>query len=303
MRTIVIGLGIQGNKRKIYAGSDFKFSVDPYNTVADFKDLNEVDFSSFDSALLCLPDEMKYEYVKTLVSNGKSVLVEKPFNLLISQNNEIQNIGLLNGSTIYIAYNHRFEPHWITVKNLISQKRIGNIYKLNLFYGNGTASLVKNSKWRDLGLGVIPDLASHLFDLVDFWFGLEEYDAEVISTNNFENSAYDNAIIKLQGDPEVLLEISLLSWKNSFKAELVGSEGTIILDSLCKWGPTQLIVRDRKRPSGIPDEEITTLVCLDPTWEAEYNYFKDLVSKGNIGNLDQNLRITRTFERLEKNIL
>lgn len=302
MRTIVIGLGVQGNKRKIFAGNDFQFSIDPYNSSADFRNINEVDFSSFDSALLCLPDESKYNYVRTLASNGKSVLVEKPFNLSIFQNNEIKNICLSNGATLYIAYNHRFEPHWITVKNLIIQKRVGNIYKLNLFYGNGTAILVKNSKWRDLRLGVISDLASHLFDLVDFWFGLEGYDVEVISANNFENFAYDNAVIRLKGDPEVMLEISLLSWKNSFKAELVGSEGSIILDSLCKWGPTQLIIRDRIKPSGIPNEEISTLVCPDPTWQAEYFYFKDLVSKGSLGNLDENFRISQAFEKLEKKI-
>ena len=302
MRTIVVGLGIQGNKRKKFAGGDFQFSIDPHNVNADFKNLNEINFSLFDSALLCLPDEIKYDYVKTLILNGKSVLVEKPFNLSVLQTNELKNIISSNGATIYVAYNHRFEPHWIAAKSLISKKRIGNIYKLNLFYGNGTAALVKNSEWRDRGLGVIPDLASHLFDLVDFWLGLEGYDVEIISANNFENASYDNAVIKLKGKPEVILEVSLLSWKNSFKAELFGSEGSIILDSLCKWGATKLIIRDRRIPSGIPVEEITTLVCPDPTWEAEYLYFKALVSKGDLGNLDENLRISQVFERLEKNI-
>jgi predicted dehydrogenase len=300
MRTIVIGLGVQGNKRQLFAKKDFQFSIDPLNDKATYKNLDEVDFQSFDSALLCIPDELKFDYVKKLVTNGKHVLIEKPFNLPSLKLKEIADSAKKTKTTVYVAYNHRFEPHWMTAKDLIENKRIGNIYKLNLFYGNGTAELVKSSLWRDKDLGVIPDLASHLFDLVDFWFGLSQYDIQVLSVNKFENNAYDNAVIKLVGSPEVILEISLLSWRNNFRAELVGSEGSINLDSLCKWGPSQLTIRNRKRPSGKPDEEISTLVCSDPTWEAEYRHFVNLIDNRNLGNLESNLKISQLFDKLRE---
>jgi len=300
MRTIVIGLGIQGNKRKTVAGNDFKFSVDPLNEKASYKHLDEVDFKSFDSAFLCVPDDLKFEYVKKLVSNRKHVLIEKPFNLSTSQLKEITDLAKKSNITVYVAYNHRFEPHWVTTKKLIENKKIGQIYKVNLFYGNGTAELVKNSIWRDRDLGVIPDLASHLFDLVDFWFGLEKYDLEVISVNKFENNAYDNATLKLVGSPEVIIEISLLSWRNDFRAEIVGSEGSIHLESLCKWGPSRLILRNRIRPSGKPDEEISTVVCTDPTWEAEYHHFLNLINESNLGNLESNYKISQLFDKIRK---
>ena len=300
MRTIVIGLGVQGNKRQLFAGKDFQFSIDPLNDKATFKNLEEVDFQSFDSALLCIPDELKFDYVKKLVTNGKHVLIEKPFNLPSLQLKEIADLVKKTKTTVYVAYNHRFEPHWMTAKNLIENQRIGKIYKLNLFYGNGTAELVKNSLWRDKDLGVIPDLASHLFDLVDFWFGLSQYDIQVLAVNKFENNAYDNAVIKLVGSPEVILEISLLSWRNNFRAELIGSKGSINLDSLCKWGPSQLTIRNRKRPSGKPDEEISTLVCSDPTWEAEYRHFINLIDNRNLGNLESNIKISQLFDKLKE---
>ena len=302
MRTIVIGLGVQGNKRQLFAGKDFQFSIDPLNDKATFKNLDEVDFQSFDSALMCIPDELKFDYVKKLVTNGKHVLIEKPFNLPPLQLKEIADLAKMTKTTVYVAFNHRFEPHWMTAKNLIENERIGKIYKLNLFYGNGTAELVKNSLWRDKDLGVIPDLASHLFDLVDFWFGLSQYDIQVLSVNKFENNAFDNAVIKLVGSPEVILEISLLSWRNNFRAELVGSEGSINLDNLCKWGPSQLTIRKRKRPSGKPDEEISTLVCSDPTWGAEYRHFVNLIDNRNLGNLESNLRISQLFDKLRERI-
>ena len=296
MRTIVIGLGVQGNKRKFFSRADFQFSVDPFNEKATYKNLDQVDINSFDSALICVPDEFKFEYVKELVKNGKHVLIEKPFNLSILQSKEIDHLSKLMNTTVYVAYNHRFEPHIITIKKFLEEKRIGENYKLNLFYGNGTAELVKNSVWRDNDLGVISDLASHLFDLVNFWYGLENYEIEVISAHKYENKAYDNAMLKLVGYPEVVLEVSLLSWKNSFRAEFIGSNGSIHLDGLCKWGPSQLILRNRKSPSGVPDEELTTLLCQDPTWEDEYSHFKKLIKSSNLGNLEHSLKISQSFD-------
>jgi scyllo-inositol 2-dehydrogenase (NADP+) len=57
------------------------------------------------------------------------------------------------------------------VKKIIESGKLGNIYSIKMFYGNGTARLVKNSKWRDKGYGVLPDLGSHLLDTINFWLG------------------------------------------------------------------------------------------------------------------------------------
>jgi predicted dehydrogenase len=183
---------------------------------------------------------------------------------------------------------------------LIQLGEIGKIFKINLFYGNGTAELVRKSDWRDQGLGVISDLGSHLLDLVDYLVGLQNYTLEIISANRFENKSYDNAMLKLVGDPEIILEVSLLSWRNSFRAEIVGEEGSIHLDSLCKWGPSLLTKRKRLRPSGKPKEEITKVVSADPTWEAEYFHFKSLVKSKNVGNLENNLRISTYLDFVKK---
>jgi hypothetical protein len=42
MRAIVIGLGVQGYKRRRVAGLDFVASVDPVNAEADYRDLADV---------------------------------------------------------------------------------------------------------------------------------------------------------------------------------------------------------------------------------------------------------------------
>ena len=56
------------------------------------------------------------------------------------------------------------------IKKIIKSGTLGKIYYCNLFYGNGTARLVRNQKWRDKGLGIIQDLGPHLMDTIKFWF-------------------------------------------------------------------------------------------------------------------------------------
>ena len=78
MRIIVVGLGIQGNKRLKVAGGDVAATVDPVAPKADYKKIEDVPLGTYDAALVCTPDEAKFPIVKFLLSSGKHVLVESP---------------------------------------------------------------------------------------------------------------------------------------------------------------------------------------------------------------------------------
>jgi predicted dehydrogenase len=67
--------------------------------------------------------------------------------------------------------------------------------------------------------------------------------------------------------------MSLCSWKNSFACDIVGSKGSLHLKGLRKWGPSVLTHRNRKLPSGVPDEIEYVEAEGDSTWELEYKYF------------------------------
>ena len=77
--------------------------------------------------------------------------------------------------------------------------------------------LVKKSKWRDKGIGVLSDIGSHLLDLCLFWFGKEINQLKIIELNNFENKAPDHAVVTLKVNKiKIQLEMSLCMWKNTF---------------------------------------------------------------------------------------
>ena len=300
MRVIAVGLGVQGYKRRKFAGDDFVCSVDTANEEADYKDISDVALGDFDAAMCCIPDKPKKEILEYLIQNGKHVLVEKP--LWVPKLEDIcylERLAQEKGVVLYTAYNHRFEPHFINMKNLIDEGKLGEIYSCRMFYGNGTARLVRNSAWRDEGAGVLPDLCSHLLDTSCFWFGELEGAFNLRACNRFENLAPDHVVVGSENNkPRLELEMTLLSWRNHFTCDIFAEKGSAHISSLCKWGPSSLTHYSRLFPAGRPPEQTITLAQADPTWELEYAHFRNLCLNNIKTDLSQDRYLHVTLDRL-----
>jgi len=304
VRVIVAGLGVQGNKRRMHAGKDYIASVDPVNSDADYRNITDVPLNSYDAVMACIPDEPKVELIKYALSNSKHVLLEKP--LWAAKDDDIVKLEQLarkNKAVCYIAYNHRFEPHFVKMRDLIASGKLGEIYSCRMFYGNGTARLVRNSKWRDNGGGVLPDLGSHLLDSCCFWFGSELSDFQLTAAHYFENRAPDHVIISSEENkPRIELEMTLCMWRNHFTCDILAENGTAHIESLCKWGPSTFTHRVRVFPSGRPPETKVTLVQSDPTWTSEYDHFKSLVESNICSDLSKDYWLQNQLRLLGEGI-
>ena len=297
MRTAIIGLGVQGVKRTRALGEDVVATVDPDVSGVDYVAIDQVPLDTYDAGVVCTPDQAKLGIVEYLLSHGKHALVEKP--LVASSDQEL--LGLRDrahssGAACYTAYNHRFEPHVVGLKELLDSEALGTVYMAKLSYGNGTAMDVRRSSWRDSGLGVLSDLGSHLLDLTLFLFG-QGRSFETWALDQFENRAFDYAKFGSQGRPGLELEVTLLSWKNAFSIDVLGELGSAHMDGLCKWGPSTLTVRKRVFPSGVPEEDVRMIECPDPTWALEYDHFRDLCQIGGT-NIDNDLWINSSLQSL-----
>lgn len=298
MRVIVVGLGTQGYKRQRVAGADCVATVDPVNAEADAREITDIPLETYEAALVCTPDAAKFDVLRHLLENGKHVLVEKP---LVTDDSgslaELKAMSEASGAVLYTAYNHRFEPHFVAMKQLIESGDLGRIYSVRMFYGNGTARLVRDSAWRDQGTGVLYDLGSHLLDTVLFWLGEDNLTTpfSVRAAHRFENLSYDHVVLDSDGDIAIQLEMTLLMWRNHFTCDVLAEKGSAHIESLCKWGPTTFRHRRRVLPSGRPTEEEETLVQDDPTWEIEYKHFKGLCAAGVTGNIANDQWIERAL--------
>lgn len=300
MRVVVVGYGVQGRKRLRVAGADGVGVVDPVAEEANWRSLGKVPLDRYDAAIVCTPDEAKMALLDHLARHGKHALVEKPLAAKSEEElSKLEAAARSTGALICTAYNHRFEPHFVRMRELVRSGALGRIYRCRMFYGNGTARLVRESDWRDQGGGVLPDLGSHLLDTARFWFGEIAGELRIVSASCFENRAPDHVVVASEESrPKLELEMTLLSWRNHFTCDLLAELGSAHIDSLCKWGPSTFTHRTRVLPSGRPPEERVTLVQDDPTWAAEYAHFKRLVSQKAPTDLGNDRWLLRVLGRL-----
>ena len=197
-RIVVIGLGTQGKKRKVSSGKEFVFGIDPFHSEANYRSIFEVPINLYDAAFVCTPESEKIPIIKYLIENDKHVLCEKP--LITSSIDELKSLeesASKKRIVLYTAYNHRFEPAMVESAKIVDSGKLGKIYKIRIFYGNGTARLVKESAWRDNGMGVVSDIGSHLIDLIDFLLPNARIKYKALRAIAFENRAYDHALMQV----------------------------------------------------------------------------------------------------------
>ncbi len=297
MFNLVVGLGVQGKKRVKFLKGKY-ITLDAIKKNADYNKLSNVPLKNITHAYVCTPEKEKFNLIKKLINNNIHVLVEKPLIFTIKQEQYISKLLRSKKLTLYTAYNHRFEPNLVKAKNILKKKIIGKIYHVNLQYGNGTAQLWKNN-WREKNLySIIHDLGVHLLDIFDFWFGFYPKKIYTNSKEKNELNCYDFFSFSSKDKFLCNFTTSIISWRNTFKADIIGSNGSLHIDCLCKWGPSKLILRKRKFPSGKPIEKTYIIKKNDPTWKIEENYFKNLSKKKN-NNFKNDLMIKNCIKKIK----
>ena len=302
MKVVIVGMGVQGQKRKKILGQEFKYSVDKFKR-ADYRFIDQVPLKEYDAVIVCVPDNEKLKIIKFCIGNKKHILIEKPFLIPNLKTAQYMEKKIKEKKIIcYTAYNHRFEPHFKKMKVLIDSKVLGKIYSCRMFYGNGTANLVKRSNWRDKNFGIITDLGSHLIDTCLFWFGKKVKDFKLVSSRRFENQSPDHAVLISENSiPKIELEMTYFMWRNNFTCDILAEKGSAHINSLCKWGPSVFTYRKRSFPSGKPKEKKKILIKKDPTWLNEFNYFKSLIYKKKLIDLSKDIWIQKKIHKLFKN--
>ena len=279
MRHLLVGLGNIGAKRKGILGDRCVGTVDPFNPAADFTDPSECPADRYEAVALAVPNPVKLELLESFLIQGKHVLVEKPLLFPDEETaRRMEDLARERKVIWYTSYNHRFEPLVAALKEQLEAEALGRIYHGRLLYGNGTVQNVVGT-WREEGHGVLEDLACHLIDLTGYLFGYGGGDFQVWAIQSNESKSSDRCLLAT-ADRRFELECSMICWKNTFTIDVFGETGSIHLNGLCKWGTSELIVRQRKYPSGVPSETRKVVEGPDASWEKDLIHFEALVGSG-----------------------
>lgn len=278
MKYLLVGYGNIGGKRRAVLGDRCVATVDPFNPAADYRTVAECDPARYDAAIAAVPNDVKVELLQFFLARGKHVLVEKPLILDTDTGDDLRRRAGAGGAIWYTSYNFRFEPHVVALKRHVEAGTLGRIYRIRMFYGNGTAGNLVGT-WRDSRLGVLEDMASHLVDLTGFVFGRSGCEFQVWERRGYELKGIDHCILATT-DRQVVIECSFLSWKNRWRIEVVGEQGALEMDGLTKWGASELVLWRRQFPSGTPKESRQRAEGPDPTWAADLQHFEAMAQAG-----------------------
>lgn len=156
MRIIIVGLNEQGLLRQKIAGNAF---------VALVSNIQEVPINSYDAVIICTENENKYTVARYALVNKKHVLLSAPlWATSLGQLDELEQLSITNNVVFYIGYNYKFVADFIDIKQILQQKKLGEIYHCRVEYA---------AKAEHHHNGALIDLSPHLLNLLCFWFGTE----------------------------------------------------------------------------------------------------------------------------------
>ena len=308
MRVIIIGCGNIGLKRidaiskihsieivclieknpnqKAYLNDKYQYEV--YD---DYKQFLVDD--SIDAFIICTPTHPALSIIEDALKAGKNVLCEKPLGDNASQTQAITDIANKRKVVLQVGFNIRHDAGLQKAKSLIEDQRIGKPYYLKCTYVNGSVLTNENKVGALLDMGIHNIYLAKLFmgDIKPITSAIQRYEYPIKDKD-------DNGFALIQSKDMVgSIHFSLVRWKNDFKLEVTGSEGSVVVESLTKWGNQTTTLYERKYPSGSPKEKKYTYKG-DDTWEKELHEFYKRVTARDLRNNNEALEAMQIAESI-----
>ena len=120
-----------------------------------------------------LPNHLHVPWTIRAAEGGKHVLCEKPIALSAAEARQLLAVRDRTGAKIQEAFMVRTHPQWLTVKELVTSGRIGDVRSiLGAFsYTNRDPANIRNRP--ELGGGALMDIGCYLVNTSRFIFGRE----------------------------------------------------------------------------------------------------------------------------------
>jgi len=183
-----------------------------------------------DLVAISTPSYCHAEMAIQALNAGKHVVVEKPMCLKVPEAEAMIEAANQAGRLLTTRQNRRWDADYLTVRNVISEGKLGPIFLLHLAY----TDLLKPTGWRaqrGTGGGVIYDLGSHLIDQV-----LQLISGPPISVFAFagtwgwdvDSETYARVVIKFADGSRADIELSHISWIPRPRWYVLGQQGSLV---------------------------------------------------------------------------
>jgi predicted dehydrogenase len=222
---------------------------DKFGIPAAFTDVDEFLTSGLDAVTITSPAPCHILNVRDALRHGKHVLCEKPLGMTAEECAEMADLARAADRMLFTAFDYRFSPASLKIRELVRNGDIGEVRSLRLIYiwnnhgkfqKDANGNLVPNERrvGRMLEGGPMVDCGVHQIDLARFWLGSEVRDWQAAGAWVDEFDAPDHMYLHMDHDngAHTMVEISYSYCYtakepiNQFVYELIGTGGVIRYD-------------------------------------------------------------------------
>lgn len=210
--------------------------------------------NDIDGVIIATPNDLHITYLKQAAKAKKHVISEKPIALNSKEAEEMYDVAEKEGVVFEVHQNRRWDEDFLTVKNIVDNKLIGDVYLIEsrVMGGNGIPGA-----WRreiKHGGGMMYDWGVHLIDQMfqmingkvksvyseySYVYGEEVEDGFAV-TANFDNGVKYRVIVATD------------CFRDLPRWQVYGTEGTATIDDWdLNGGVTRIIVGAENNVKGI----------------------------------------------------
>lgn len=215
-----------------------------------------------DLVIICSPTFLHYKQAKTLLEAGKHLVIEKPFTVTSKEASELIQLAKEKNLKLSVYHNRRWDSPFLTLKKLISENKLGEIYHYEVHYDRWRPSVQDRWREKDIeGSGILYDLGSHVIDQVLELFGKPEsiiHDLES-QREGSETIDYFHLIFKYKKMRAVLHASSLVQAPRDHLV-VHGSKASFVHSLM---DPQELQLMQGLKPSDIKKQESAQIIFND----------------------------------------
>ncbi len=254
IRTVIIGLGMQGRKYArmlwnndvsameltgvcVRSDASASWADAELKGVRIYRSEDEMfaDSGNFDAVIVATPHKAHYDTVMRAFEKGKNVFCEKPLSTELYQAEEM--IRCAGNNTFAVMFHLRAVGKYRWIKEKIDSGELGHIERV-LFESSGyfrTKHYHDSSSWRSTidgeGGGALINQGQHLLDLWQWYFGMPDSIFADIETGKYNDFDVEDEATLFMKYPDMtgVFIISTGEPRGGNRFEITGTKGRITL--------------------------------------------------------------------------
>tara|TARA_B110001450_G_scaffold245369_1_gene258334 strand:- start:161 stop:1189 length:1029 start_codon:yes stop_codon:yes gene_type:complete len=227
--------------------SRFSQNLNSANGVKNFDSMHDAIEFKPDIAVIANPSSMHIDVATCFAEQGVHLLIEKPISSTSKNVKKFLKLAKDNNCVILIGYNLRFNNSLKKLKELISDKLVGDIFSIHSCVGQHLTSWRPTKDYRDsvssnknLGGGALLEL-SHEIDYLKWIFGdIYSVNSLVGKNSNLDIDVEDYANLLIKFNKKIsdknhlvaTLNMDFFRHNSTRTCEVIGENGTLIWDGI-----------------------------------------------------------------------